>query len=206
MLSFSSGESSGAGSAPTAVTFSGESFVKMDECTFEAGGPRGNGSLWSLVLVGGDTAVIDITVVEKASAAWKIWEIASGFDSASPIVQSKLVSGGSGSVGSVNLDAFADAANNLCGVFVYQWAGAEAMAADGSLTELGVDETVLTPEHSQAAAYLVGEDTSPSMSWSASRNFGVIGFEIAKTPVSGVRPALPMDYEADYLQEIGAAA
>ena len=147
------------------------------------GGDRGTTFLW----VGKGTPSTGAVTISFTSSvrrcAWIVTDVTGADSGAGTIVQAYTNSTNqSGSSATGTLSAFADATNN--GSFL-----CVGIQVSGT-TDIGTPEAGWTElaEANQsygriAAAYKVGEDTSPSYSWTGSGKYGIIAVEIAAAAV-----------------------
>src|SRR3990172_5645657 len=147
--------------APTSITGCGLTWVKVAEtATWGVGGIK-MVSLWRALGASPTTGqlTIDFNGVTQTGCHYDWWQLT-----------------GAGTSLTVTLAAFADATNNLAVIFCGHGAN-EAKAQETGYTELG-DVSTSTPNDGFAAAYLLGQDTSPSYSWVTSTRAGAVAAEI----------------------------
>lgn len=179
VVEHTSDNTSGQGIPPSTVAISGGLGWTMirDVDTEQPATIRSNLSVW-WAIGDGSTGVVTLTYADAQTSCGARMVQISGTDTTTPIVQSAETGPSAGTSISVTLASFEDASNNMTFIAVGQWAPAETMAADGSLTELDDDITTTAPTTSVATSYLLGQDTTPSMSWSTSKDAGGIAIEI----------------------------
>lgn len=163
------------------VTGKGLTWVAINTQTFTDGATfTGRTTLFRGMAASPTAAAVVITTTGQSQNAW-MWEIiqsadtdTSGTNGSGAIVQSAVASGTSASP-SATLAAFGDATNNACVYVVSHGAPTSAITPEAGMTSFTQRDTI---SYSLRGAWRLGQDTSPSATLAASRNWGVIALEI----------------------------
>lgn len=127
---------------------------------------------------------ITITVADNTSSAqWKVIDV-TGQHLTTPVVQSATDTTDSGTTTQPALAAFGNAANYTLLVFVVDLDGG-TMSFEGSYVALGTAQGV-SENRQLHAAYLAGNDTTPTGTFSASRDLASVALEIAPAAASTI--------------------
>jgi hypothetical protein len=123
---------------------------------------------WGLTTSGASTGALTGGSVSgnPTGVKWTIDEFA-GINTASPIVQTAAITGGSNGSLNITLSAFADSTNNAAyGVSMTNTTdGSVTVDGSGGWTLLGFDNSVISGTQTIMSEYKIGQDTNVTCTW-----------------------------------------